>query len=168
MIIAFGRIDDDILKAFHWAAAHMKERKKALKGDGWVEDEVLRGQLAQRREEASATSRGRRVVGIQHAAPASKRAREKAKKLDKRIEVEQRLFEQRKSTMSKREWESLQDEAAEAWRWHDKLREREGGGSAYKGRDGKWVGLEAPNLVGLTIKRWSELREEARRSVASA
>ena len=153
LLIAFGRLDEDILRAANEAHDERCRRLEQSKGDTWVPEEAL----AERR--ASAPARGQ-VRGINHRTSSPKRLREKAKRAERELQQAEDSWRRGSNRWRLNEWSW--------WRWTqqvDDLWDRaswasQEAGVAYWGRDLKWhCNTDDTSFVALTIQKWREARE---------
>ena len=156
VLIAFGRLDDEILEVVNEAGRSRYQEHKAKKGDRWLEEDEVE------RRRASAPPRGR-VCGVQHSKSHAKLLREAAKREQKKLDKATSDWNAGRSCMSNSAWRALERRVAELWREAEIASDE--AGRPYVGRDGEWsaLGQVDDSLVGRAIAIY-----RAKRSKASA
>ena len=137
LLIAVGDVNSILMEATQRASEELLEIRKRKLGDKWKDPEEWKPATMQRKE-ASASSAGQpKWSPVIHYLSDAKALREKARKLDNKIEKEQAAWEAGRSTMSRGEWSRLQWQREEAWQ-----KANEAGGQTdveYKGRGGEII-----------------------------
>ena len=153
LLIAFGRLDDEILEAANEASAEIRQRIREEKGWRWVSED----DMEERR--ASAPPRGP-VMGIQHKSSHAKFLRESAKRAAKDLDRANWEWQFGIRYMSCPEWWALNRRVESLWSAAERASQK--AGVPYVGRDGemKYPGPPEPMcFVGLAIAKYSAKRE---------
>ena len=154
LIIAFGRLDEEILDAMNEAARQRIQEHKEKKGAEWIEEDEVQ------RQRASAAPRGR-VMGVQHSKSEAKLLREAAKKEQKKLEQADEAWNAGRRTMSNGAYRALVRRVENLWRQADRASAESG--RAHVGRNHEWscVGQVDDSLVARAITIYRAKREKA-------